>query len=156
MQVRKEIVTLCMLSATALGCMFTFAVQGEGPTAATRASGAQRQRAAAGWLQLETDQRVSRERVTPLTPLESQQLQVIEQQERARYREQLQTQERELTILDRQERQSEHGTLAGPSQEAGRLQSRLMEQQRARSGLDLRRQMDRLIQGTPPGRLSSP
>jgi hypothetical protein len=156
MQVRKEIVTLCMISATALGCIFAFAVQGEGPTAATRASGVQRQRAAAGWLQLETDQRMSRGLAAPMTPLESQQLQVIEQQERARYREQLQTQGRELTILDRQERQLEDGKFAGPSPEAAQLQGRLMEQQRARSGLDLRRQMDRLIQGMPPGGPSPP
>jgi len=151
MQLWKEIVALCIILATLLGCVFPVVARGEGPTAVTRALGAQQERAAAGWLKLESDQRIERARAAPLTPLESQQLQVLEQQERARYREQLQTQERELTTLDRQERQSRNGTLAGPSPEAARLQSRLMEQQRASSGLDLRRQMDRLIQGVPPG-----
>lgn len=156
MQLWKEIVTLCIICATVLGCVVPVVARGAGPTAVTRSAGAQQERAAAGWLKLESGQRVARERAAPLTPLESQQLQVIEQQERARYREQLQTQERELTTLNRQERQAGNGALAGPSPEAARLQGRLMEQRRANSGLDLRRQMDRLIQGAPAGQPSPP
>jgi hypothetical protein len=83
-----------------------------------------------------------------MTPLESGQLQTIEQQERARYREEIQTQQRELRTLDRQERLSQDGLAPGQSPEA-RLRARLLEQQRARDGLELRRQMERRIQGPP-------
>ncbi|MGE5154683.1 MAG: hypothetical protein ACM3ST_11785 [Bdellovibrio bacteriovorus] len=140
-----------MICATVLSVGLASPVGAEGPTAAARASGLERQRAAAGWLRLESEQRVERELAAPLTPSSSQRLQIIEQQERARYREQLQTQERERNVLDRQERRSGVGTAPGPSPEA-RLQGRLLEQQRARSGRELRRQMERRSQGSPPGR----
>jgi hypothetical protein len=152
MQVWKKKTTLCVIGATVLSAGLQSGVVAEGPTAAMRASGAERHRAAAGWLRLESDQRQSRELAAPLTPLDSQRLQIIEQQERARYREQLQTQERELGSLNRQERQSRDRAAQGPSPQA-RLRARLLEQQRAQSGLELRRQMDRRSQGSPPGRI---
>jgi hypothetical protein len=143
MQVCKQKATLCVICATVLSVGLGPAVPAEGPTAAARAS---------GWLRLESDQRTSRELAAPLTPLDSQRLQVIEQQERARYREQLQTQERALDTLNRQERRSGDGARQGLSPEA-RQQGRLLEQRRAQSGLELRRQMDRRSQGSPPGRI---
>lgn len=153
MQVCKQKATLCVIGATVLSLGLPSGLTAEGPTAAARDSGAERQRAATGWLRLESDQRTSRELAAPLTPLDSQRLQSIEQQERARYREQLQTQERALDILNRQERRSGDGAGQGQglSPEA-RLRGRLLEQQRARSGLELRRQMERRSQGSPPGR----
>lgn len=154
MQVCKQKATLCVICATFLSAGLAPAVPAEGPTATVRAAGAARQRAAAGWLRLESGQRTSRALATPLTPLDSQRLQVIEQQERARYREQLQTEERALATLNRQERRSGDGAGQGLTPGA-RLQGRLLEQQRARSGLELRRQLDRRSQGSPPGRTLS-
>ncbi len=151
MQVWKKKTTLCVIGATVLSVGLPSGLLAEGPTAAVRASGTERQRAAAGWLRLESDQRQSRGLAAPLTPLDSQRLQIIEQQERARYREQLQAQERELGTLNRQERRSSDRVDQGPSPEV-RLRGRLLQQQRAQSGLELRRQMDRRSQGSPPGR----
>lgn len=151
MQVCKKKTTLCVIWATVLSAGVPARVLAEGPTAAVRAAGVERQRAAAGWLRLESEQRVSRELAAPLSTSDSQRLQAIEQQERARYREQLQTEERELGTLNRQERRSPGGAIRGPSPEAS-LRGRLLEQQRARNGLELRRQMDRRTQGSPPGR----
>jgi hypothetical protein len=151
----REKATLCVIGATVLGGAFPLDLHAEGPTAAVRASGSQRQRAAEGWLRLESRQRATRELSAPLSPSESRRLQVIEQQERARYRERLQTEERELRILDRQERRSDGGAARGPSPEA-RLQGRLLEQQRARDALELRRRLDRRIHGSPRGRSPFP
>lgn len=151
MQVCKKKTTLCVICATVLSAGPLSRVLAEGPAATVRAAGAERQRAAAGWLRLESDQRVSRELAAPLSPSDSQRLQAIEQQERARYRAQLQTQERELGTPKRQERRFADSAVRGPSPEA-RLRGRLLEQQRARSGLELRRQMGRRSQGSPPGR----
>jgi len=152
MQAWKQKATMCVICATILGGGVPWDAAAEGPTAAARAAGAEWQRAASGWLRLESEQRVSRELAAPLSPLKSQRLQIIEQQERARYREQLQTQQRELEGLDRQERRLDGQAAQGPSPEA-RLQGRLLEQQRERRGLELRRQMDRRIQGFPPGQI---
>lgn len=155
MQVWRQKATLCVVGATMLGGAWPLDVHAEGPTATERASGAERQRAAEGWLRLESRQRAARDLATPLSPSEARRLQVIEQQERARYRGQIQAEERELRILDRQERRSDEGAAQGPSPEA-RLQGRLLEQQRARDALELRRQLDRRIQGSPRGRYPSP
>jgi hypothetical protein len=155
MQVWRQKATLCVIGATVLGVAFPLDVRAESPTATERASGVQSQPAAEGWLRLESRQRASRDLSAPLSPSESRRLQVIEQQERARYRGQIQEEERELRILDRQERWSDDGADRGPSPEA-RLQGRLLEQQRARDALELRRQLDRRIQGSPRGRYPSP
>lgn len=151
MQVCKQKATLCVICATILGVGIPSAALTEVPAARIRVPGAEGQRAAAGWLRLESDQRMSREQADPLTLPDSRRLQVIEQQERARYREQIQTHERELRSLDRQERRLGHGAAQGLSPGA-RLQGRLIEQQRTQNALELRRHMDRRSQGSPPGR----
>lgn len=149
MQVWSQNATLCVICATVLGLGRPCEGLAEGVTAAARASGAERQRAADGWLRLESDQRIDRARASPLTPAESQRLQVIEQQERGRLRGLLQSQQRELQSLSRQERRSQGEVPQGVSPEA-RLRGRLLEQQRAQRGLALRRQMHRYSQGSPP------
>ena len=72
MQVWKKKTTLCVIGATVLSVGLPSGLLAEGPTAAVRASGTERQRAAAGWLRLESDQRQSRGLAAPLTPLDSQ------------------------------------------------------------------------------------
>lgn len=143
MQVWSKKTTICVICATVLTVTLPCIAFAEGITAAGRASGAQRQRAAESWLRLESDQRGARERASPLTPAESRRLGVIEAQERIRQRELLESQRRELQSLNRQERRSRGEVVQGPSPEA-RLQGRLLEQRRAREGLRLRQGMDRL------------
>lgn len=147
-QVWTENATLRVIGATILTSFLAAPATADGINPAARAVGAERQRAAAGWLRLESEQRASRARAAPLAPSGSQTLQILEQQERTRYREHLQTRESELGILNRQERNL--GSRAPEAlQPLGRLRGRLIEQGRTQSGLELRRQMDRRSQGAP-------
>ncbi len=122
----------------------------EGAQATARAAATQRQRAAAGWLTLERDQREARAATAPGDLVESQRLRLQEQQERARYSETLQAERRELNAERRRERQTPGLAGAQPGAEA-RLKSRLMDQQRAQESLRLRMQMDRQTRGLPSG-----
>lgn len=155
MQVWPENTTLRVIGATVLASALSTAALAEGINATSRAVGAEHQRGAVGWLRLESEQRRERDLAAPLGPSESQRLQVLEQQERARYREHLQTQERELRILSHQGR-SLGGEIPGGPSPMGRLRARLLEQQRIQRGLELRRQMDRRGQDASPRRPLTP
>jgi hypothetical protein len=109
------------------------------------------ERAAGGWLQLDQEQASARRQAGPLTPRESLQLDAREQQERLRLRETLQTQEWEHNQARRTERRAEGSGVAEPGSRS-RPRGIEMRQERELEALRLRRQIDRRIQGTPPGR----
>jgi hypothetical protein len=111
-----------------------------------RAAGDQSQRSAAGWLQLERDQRETRQRLEPMTPAEAARQQSLDRQDAIRFRETLQRQEREIQSLRRQERQARQmGGVAAPDSSASqsRIQGLLMQQQQALEAQRLRMRTER-------------
>jgi len=119
--------------------------------AGARAAAGLQEGAAGGWLQLDQEQATLRRRAEPLTPRESLQLDSREQQERLRLRETLQTQEWEYDQARRTGRRAAGSGISQPG-DRSRLRGIEMRQERELEALRLRRQIDRRIQGTPPGR----
>jgi len=141
----------CVICATVSAIGWTADVVAEDAKDAARASAIQRTQAAEGWLTLDRDQREARAAAGPLSSGTWQDLQILEQQERTRYRETLQAEGRELDAERRRERRASvpAGTLPGSE---ARLQGRLLDQQRAQESQRLRMQMDRRTRGLPtPG-----
>jgi type II secretory pathway component HofQ len=121
-----------------------------GARIAPEATGLSTVREAKGWLQLDSDQRAARARTEPLTPLQSQQIQIRERQERMRLMETYQQQRREIDALRRAERR---GSEPGGSRfdRGARKQGLMMRQDRELEGLRLRQGMERERLGIPPG-----
>ena len=138
----------CTICATILFGLGTVPARAEGARETARATAAQRQLGAEGWLTLERDQREARAAVAPGDLSESQRLRLLEQQERARYRAALQDERAELNAERRRERRAPGQPSARPGAEA-RLQGRILEQQRNQESLRLRMQMDRQTRGLP-------
>lgn len=142
----------CVILATLIGGISTPLTVAWGADAVpARAESAQRQRAATGWLTLERDQREARTAAGAPDLAQSQRLQALERQERARYREMLEADRREFDLEQRRARLNPQG----PGTEA-RFQGRLLEQQRAEESLRLRMQLDRQARGFPPRGVPSP
>ncbi|RKT42961.1 hypothetical protein [Thiocapsa rosea] len=126
-------------------------------TDAMRAQGIQSQRAAAGWLRLQQDQRAARQQAGPLSPPEAARQQSREWTEAIRYRELLQQQNRAIDSARRQDRLVPRtGAGAVPDGRAGqaRLQGQLMELEAQQQSQRLQMQIDRARRSqTSPGRL---
>jgi hypothetical protein len=121
-------------------------------TDAMRAQGIQAQRAAAGWLRLQQDQRGARQEAGPLSPLESARQQSFEWNEAIRYRELLQQQNRAIDSARRQDRLVPRGGADGmPDGRAGqmRMQGQLMELEGQQQSQRLQMQMDRARRSQP-------
>jgi hypothetical protein len=114
--------------------MMALPVAGAPETA--RAAGDQSQRSAAGWLQLERDQRETRQRLEPMTPTEAARQQSLDRQDAIRFRETLQRQERQARQM---------GGVAAPDSSASqsRIQGLLMQQQQALEAQRLRMRTER-------------
>lgn len=117
---------------------------------AAEAAGRSMAREAGGWLQLGEDQREARARALPLTPLKSRELQILEQQERARLAETFQTQRWEIDRQRRMQRRGAGSAEIAPGREA-RMRGLLMRQDRELQGLRLRRGLDRRTWGNAAG-----
>lgn len=126
-------------------------------TDAMRAQGIQSQRAAAGWLRLQQDQRAARQQAGPLSAPEAARRQSLEWNEAIRYRELLQQQNRAIDSARRQDRLAPRGGGDGmPDVRAGqmRLQGQLIELEAQQQSQRLQMQMDRARRSqTAPGRL---
>ena len=120
-------------------------------TEAMRAQGIQSQRAAAGWLRLQQDQRAARQQVGPLSSPDAARQQSIEWNEAIRYRELLQQQNRVLDSARREDRRVPRGGLDGPDLRAGqiRMQGQLMELEAQQQSQRLQMQMDRARRSQP-------
>ncbi|UHD15130.1 hypothetical protein [Thiocapsa bogorovii] len=117
-----------------------------------RAQGIQSQRAAAGWLRLQQDQRAARQQSGPLSPPETTRQQSLEWNEAIRYRELLQQQDRALDSTRRQDRLVPRGGADGmPDVRAGRIrmQGQLMELEAQQQSQRLQMQMDRARRSQP-------
>ena len=90
---------MCLLATL---CFQIDPVRSDPATAGAAAQ--QANRAASGWLQLERDRRAIRQEAEPVSPEEGMRLQSLRQGQDARYRELLQTQDRELQGARRQAR----------------------------------------------------
>jgi hypothetical protein len=125
-------------------------------TDAMRAQGIQSQRAAAGWLRLQQDQRTARQQAGELSPPEAARQQSLEWNEAIRYRELLQQQNRAIDSARRQDRLvPSDGAGAMPDGGAGRarMQGQLMELEAQQQSQRLQMQMDRARRSQPaPGR----
>lgn len=137
------------------GCLAATVFVGAVLPGAPRADG--QQQAAQGWLQLERDQREARRQAEPMTPQESQRLQIREWQESMQLRQTLQGQQRDLDLLEQSRRRdwerssplSPAPTPTGPDTQSFGQE---MRNGQALDALRLRQDMQRLIEGTPPGR----
>jgi hypothetical protein len=115
-------------------------------TDAARAEGIFSQRAAAGWLRLQLDQRESRQRAGAESPAEASRRQSLEWEEALRYRALLQQQERAIQSSRRQERSRSAASAAvGLPTPPGtsRMEGRLIELRAAQERERLRMRMDR-------------
>ncbi|WP_295392544.1 hypothetical protein [uncultured Thiodictyon sp.] len=136
------------------GCLVGALVIGAVLPAAPRADG---QPAAQGWLQLERDRRDARRQAEPMTPQESQRLQIREWQESMQLRQTLQGQRRDLDLLEQSRRQDSQWSsplspVPPPMGPDARTFGQEMLNGQALDSLRLRQDMQRLIEGTPPGR----
>jgi hypothetical protein len=123
-------------------------------TDAMRAQGIQSQRAAAGWLRLQQDQRAARQQAGELSPPEAARQQSLEWNEAIRYRELLQQQNRALDSARRQDRLVPRtGAGVMPDGRAGqiRMQGQLMELEAQQQSQRLQMQMDRARRSQPAG-----
>jgi hypothetical protein len=114
--------------------------------ATSRAQGEISQRAAAGWLQLQLDQRRAAPPVDARSPQQSQRQRIRDQEEAIRYREFLQAQERELQALRREERLDARDDAipgAASASRSVRTQANLLELEAAQDRQRLRTQMNR-------------
>ncbi|SDW26364.1 hypothetical protein [Thiocapsa roseopersicina] len=121
-------------------------------TDTARVQGIQAQRAAAGWLRLQQDQRAARQQTGPLSPSEAARQQSLEWNEAIRYRELLQQQNRALHSARRQDRLVPRGGADGmPDVRAGqiRMQGQLMELEAQQQSQRLQMQMDRARRSQP-------
>ncbi|WP_296809773.1 hypothetical protein [Thiocapsa sp.] len=121
-------------------------------TDAMRVQGTQSQRAAAGWLRLQQDQRVARQQAGPLSPPEAARQQSREWNEAIRYRELLQQQNRAVDSARRQDRLAPRtGAGVMPDGRAGqiRMQGQLMELEAQQQSQRLQMQMDRARRSQP-------
>lgn len=126
-------------------------------TDAMHAQGGQSQRAAAGWLRLQQDQRAARQPAGQLSPTEAARQQTLEWNEAIRYRELLQQQNRAIDSARRQDRLvTRDGAGVMPDGRAGRarMQGQLMELEAQQQTQRLQMQMDRALRSNKaPGRL---
>ena len=109
------------------------------------------QAAGQSWLQLDQDQREARREAGPMTPAESRALQIREQQEAMQLRQALDAQRAAEDALSR-ERRRQLDPPAAPALPDARSFSLRMEQARELETLRLRQDLQRRIEGTPPGR----
>ncbi|MFB1490357.1 MULTISPECIES: hypothetical protein [unclassified Thiocapsa] len=146
-----------------MACLFVLiatlmlAIPGAAETDAMRVQGIQSQRAAAGWLRLQQDQRAARQQAGPRSPPEAARQQSLEWNEAIRYRELLQQQNRAIDSARRQDRLVPRGGADGmPDIRAGqmRMQGQLMELEAQQQSQRLQMQMDWVRRSqTSPGRL---
>ncbi|WP_295585490.1 hypothetical protein [uncultured Lamprocystis sp.] len=135
---------------TLAGIGFTAILLAAEPALNARAAAAGRQQAAGGWLQLEQDQRAVRRQAEPMTPPQSQQLEIQAQQERLRLRGTLQDQQRERDQATRaRPRAADPGTL--PPGQGARALGLQLRQARELEALRLRRGLDRGFRAPPVG-----
>ncbi|WP_213461876.1 hypothetical protein [Thiocapsa sp.] len=123
-------------------------------TEAMRVQGIQAQRAAAGWLKLQQDQRAARQQTGPLSPAEAARQQSREWNEAIRYRGLLQQQNRAVDSARRQDRLVPRAGADGmPDVRAGqmRMQGQLMELEAQQQSQRLQMQMDRARRSQPAG-----
>jgi hypothetical protein len=121
-------------------------------TDAMRVQGIQSQRAAAGWLRLQQDQRAARQQAGPRSPSEAARQQSLEWNEAIRYRELLQQQNRAVDSARRQDRLVPRGGADGMADvRAGqmRMQGQLMELEAQQQSQRLQMQMDRARRSQP-------
>lgn len=104
-----------------------------------------------GWLQLQQDQRAARQQAGPMTPLESNRLQTREQLENMRFRQTLGDQRQERDGLERSRGQPPAMPLS-PGQDNTKAFELQMQQGKDLDALRLQMDMQRMIEGTPPGR----
>jgi hypothetical protein len=148
MRLMRLIVT-AMVTVVGIGCAaLLWAAE---PALDARAAAAGRQQAAGGWLQLEQDQRAVRRQAEPMTPPQSQQLEIQAQQERLELRGTLQDQQRELDQAARaRSRAADPGT--SPPGQGARALGLQLRQARELDALRLRRGLDRGFLAPPtPG-----
>lgn len=139
------------VAATLLaGALVTGVSRADGAVAA-RVAAVQVQLAQQGWLQLDQDQRDARHQAGPMTPAESRALQTREQQESMQLRQTLDAQRQERDALERSRRRrlDHYGAPRAPDTRSYGVQ---MNQSRERQSLRLRQDLNRRIEGTPPGR----
>ena len=125
------------------------AVQADGAGAGL--SLVQAQSADQSWLRLDQDQREARRSAGPMTPAESRTVQTREQQEAMQLRQTLDAQRRAADALASQRRAVGAAPAAPPLPDARSFGLR-MEQARELESLRLRQDLERRIEGTPPGR----
>jgi hypothetical protein len=136
----------CLICATIACLGAPSVVLGEtGAASAARATGEQRQEAAAGWLRLDRQQSEARA-AAPRTPEASRSLGTIQQAERLRYRGLLDRQREELAAERRASRRDSvvNGGTPYPAADA-RLRGRLTDQRRQQEALRLRMRTERRI-----------
>ncbi len=143
-----RVIVAAMVTVVGSGCAAV--LWAAEPALDARAAAAGRQQAAGGWLQLEQDQQAVRRQVEPMTPPQSQQLEIQAQQERLELRGTLQDQQRERDqAAGARRRGADSGTMPpGPGARALGLQ---LHQARELDALRLRRGLDRGFPA-PPGR----
>ncbi|HSO83556.1 hypothetical protein [Thiocapsa sp.] len=123
-------------------------------TDAMRAQGIQSQRAAAGWLRLQQDQRAARQQAGELSSPEAARRQSLEWNEAIRYRELLQQQNRAIDSARRQDRLAPRDGAGAMPDGRARMQGQLMELEAQQQSQRLQMQMDRARRSqTSPGRL---
>jgi hypothetical protein len=120
-------------------------------TDAMRAQGIQSQRAAAGWLRLQQDQRTARQQAGPLSSPEAARQQSLEWNEAIRYRELLQQQNRAIDSARRQDRLAPRDGAGGMPDGRARMQGQLMELEAQQQSQRLQMQMDRARRSQPAG-----
>jgi len=143
-----------LMGAALTGALLSAVSRADGPAAA-RAAGALQQQEAQGWLQLERDQREARRQAEPMTVPQSQRLQIREQQESMQLRQTVQEQQRALDTLDQARRRATATDAPAPAADA-RAFGQAQGDRQALDTLRLRQDMQRLIEGTPPGRAVLP
>lgn len=104
-----------------------------------------------GWLQLQQDQRSARQPAGPMTPLETNRLQTREQLENMRFRQTLEDQRQERDVLERSRGQPS-AMHSSPGQDNIKAFELQMQQGKDLDALRLQMDMQRMIEGTPPGR----
>lgn len=142
---------ICIILATVAAVAAATGARGDSPTgAAVRATGEQRQDAAAGWLRLERQQSQARAAASPRTAAESRAIGTVERDERLRYRDLLDRQQAEMAGERRGARRESdlNGGLSSPAAGA-RLQGRLMDQRRQQEALRLRMGTERRLVPRP-------
>ncbi len=136
-----------------LACASAGALRADGTGA--RPALVQAQAADQGWLRLDQDQREARRAAGPMTPAESRAVQTREQQEAMQLRQTLDAQRRAADALAGQRRAVGAAPAASPLPDTRSFGLR-MEQARELESLRLRQDLERRIEGTPPGRSRLP